>query len=185
VTLRTLVIATLAGASIAGAASAAEFDDFQSMCVKTEADAAAALAAADAAGWMPLPQALLAQITSTSKGMEKAEGRLRSDPTGLQFMVVASGSGMFGGSTQRLAICMLGVAPAKAGLVNELAAWAAVPEEPSFSKDGAHGYVFSVEAGGHMRLDPKSAEMTAGRAKVAFAQSNPQVTMIAIGLPVK
>jgi hypothetical protein len=183
--MRTLVIATLAAASIAGAASAAEFDDFQSMCVKTDATAAAALAAADAAGWMPLPQAMLTQLVSSSKGMEKAEGRLRSDPKGLQFMVVASGSGIFGGSPQRLAICMLGVAPAKAGLVDQLAAWAAVPEEPSFSNDGTHGYVFSVEAGGHMRLDPKGPDMTAGRAKVAFAKSTPQVTMIAIGLPVK
>ncbi|HEX4028445.1 MAG TPA: hypothetical protein VHX18_12565, partial [Rhizomicrobium sp.] len=58
------LLATFAALLAGNAAARADeaFDNFQTICVATEAVSANALAAADARGWMPLPQQMLESL---------------------------------------------------------------------------------------------------------------------------
>ena len=192
--LRVGVLALAIAATSASVEAQPLFDDFQAMCLKTDGAAQEALAAADAAGWMPIPKTMMDQLTGSMKGLEKADGRLRSDAAGLRFLIVGdTGSNIVGGDfpkgIDRATICGIGVTPPETGFENKFAAWAAVPEEPSLSKRGTHGYAFALDGGAHRALSLDGPELLklaeARRVRLAFVESSPQLTMVGIALPLK
>jgi hypothetical protein len=192
--LKAAALALAIAAMSVSAEAAPLMDDFQSMCVKTDLDAKAALAAADSAGWMPIPQALLAQLTSSAMGLQKADGRLHSDAGGMHFLVVGdTAPNMVGGDfpkgIDRASVCALGSAPSEAGFEAKLADWVAVPQNPSFSKRETHGYAFFMDGDRRKPLDPAGPDFLklaeARRVRVVFLESSPQLTMVGIVLPSK
>ena len=177
----------------AAASSAAHagplFDSFQTVCAKTDAAPAAAMAATDAAGgWMPLPDALLQQL-SASLGVDGGQGRLKSDAGGLSVVIVGHKKMPAGGTSIDVRFCAVGAAAATNEPVgDELAAWAAVPAAPGMAGEGRTGYFFSDNDGVHAALsDPNSPQSLAlirsGRAKIAMSQAAKSMTLLAYAVP--
>jgi len=184
VRLRTLSLGLLA-AALGGAARAADLSDFQSLCVATHADSKAALAAADAAGWMALPDALLAQLRRP--GMETAEGRLKSDNGGMRFMMAAHDAALSNIPGAKIDACAVGLVPGDAGLADQIKAWAAVPEMAAMSKNGMHVYAFTEEGGRHGPVDMTGpdpmATWKARHGALVVIQDQPQLTLLIYGVP--
>jgi hypothetical protein len=183
--LLALVLAVSAGAVEA----APMFDDFQGFCVKTAADAAPSMAAATAAGWSPVPQVMLAQL-SAAAGIPEADGRMHSDAGGLSFVFVGKKQLPIGGAAVNVRFCAVATtaAPPAGELPDALAAWAAVPSAASMSKPGQTGYFFLDDAGGHKPVptdDPAAALALAqsGHLRLAFVQESKSIHMLAFAVP--
>jgi hypothetical protein len=185
----------LAIASAAGSASASPlFEDFQTICLKSDVEPKAAIATAEAAGWMPIPDALMSQLSSAMKGAEDIQGRLHSDAGGLRFVIVArTGPDLPPDALMRgidhANICAVGGAPPESSFPAQFASWAGVAEEPSLTKGPTHGYAFVVDGAAHRKVDPKGPEMAglvkAGSVRLAFLETDAQVTMAGIAAPLK
>lgn len=184
--LATLGLGLLAATALCGVAKAADFDDFRAFCVAPHGDAKAALAAADAAGWAAIPDALIGQLKRP--GMTSAQGRMKTDAGAMRFMMVASGAQVNGASQDaRMDACVVGVAPPSAGLADQVKLWAAVPEIPAFSKDGMHTYVFVDDGVRHQSVDihnvDPGAAMKNPKTVFVMVQEQPQVTLMLYGVP--
>ncbi len=186
-----LVLAIAAAAASAQAAPLS--DDFQVICAKTAADPKAALAAADAAGWMPIPQAMIGQLASGMKALGQLDGRLRSDASGLRFMVVAEGKALPGSALplgiDRAVVCMTASAPPDASVDAQVTAWAGVPASSVISNDKMRGYIFSLDGEEHRAVDPKGpdlAKLAEQRlVRIVFVQSDSKITMVGLAVPLK
>ncbi|MFI4950476.1 MAG: hypothetical protein ACHP7A_05495 [Caulobacterales bacterium] len=176
--------------AIAAQAAHAEpvFDAFTSICVKNAADGAASLAAADAAGWMPIPAPMMQNFSKL--GFDNPDGRIKTDAAGLYIVLVGSSSRPIEGLSVSMRVCAVATTAAAAGaaLNDEMAAWAAVPSEPRLSHGSQVAYAFTEEGGVHRVLqDPTGAEakalLASGRANFAFVRSDPKMAMVAFAVP--
>ena len=122
--------ALAASALFSSAAQADEaFDSFRSFCVSGHGASATALSAADAAGWMPVPQQFLSQLPQGE--FQGAQGRMKTMPGGGASLLLTARGTM--GQIGPVGICAIGVIPANASdLAGQLQAFAAVPHAPAF-----------------------------------------------------
>ena len=175
---RLALLSLTAVALFSGAAQADEaFDSFRNFCVAGRAAAAPALAAADAAGWSPVPAEQLAQ-----PGMQNANGRMKATGGGgaLVLLTATTTSPQLGNSR----MCLIGVVPAGASdLAGQLAAFAAVPRQTNaelpdgfYAWQGANGAHVSVQGG----TPDYATQFKSGAALVAAIRNLPQMTMIVL-----
>jgi hypothetical protein len=177
--MRRLALLSVAAVTLfAGAAQADEaFDSFRNFCVATRAAAPSALAAADAAGWSPVP----AEQLSQQSGMQNPNGRMKAAGSGALILLTADANPSQMGPSH---MCMVGVVPAGASdLAGQLAAFAAVPKQTN--ADLPEGfYAWRDENGGHANVQGGTPDYTAqfknGTAMVAAIRSLPQMTMIVL-----
>lgn len=176
-----LFAAALATAPAAASAQATParvlVDAFRAICMgPSPADAAAALAAADKAGWSPVPDALLAQFAGQ---FTNAAGRLKSDSSGMQFLILGEQSRPVGGRSIRMKACGVGASTPEGPAVEALLqAEAGVERNAALTKGGQIAWVYSDVGGRHTRLDERSeaallAAMSAGTARFLMKQSRP------------
>ncbi|HEY3948630.1 hypothetical protein [Phenylobacterium sp.] len=175
----------------AGAQAAPLFDAYQGFCLKTDADAAAGLSAATAAGWTPIPAAMMQQLSGAA-GVENADGRMRSNAGGFDFMLVGVKTIPVAGLSLAVHFCALATTSAPA-TPNEastaLAGFAAMPPNPLMSKGGQTGYVYLDEGGVHKPIttpgDVASAKamVQSGRLRFAFVQEGPTLSLLAYAVP--
>jgi hypothetical protein len=183
-----LLALALTGAG-ASAHAAPLFDVYQGFCVKPAADASGGIAAATAAGWLPIPDAMLQQL-SGAMGIEKADGRMRSDSSGLSFMFVGAKKLPIDGAALDLRFCAVATTGALAPgeLSGALATWAATPSSPALSKNGQVGYVFLDQGGVHKPVsNPNDAAAKAliksGDMRFAFVQESQKINLLAFAVP--
>ena len=167
-------------------------DAFKSLCVATVADKSAALAAADAAGWGPIPEAFLSQAAGV---MQEATGRLKVDGSGFQVLVLGEQSQAMGAQTLRIKACaVVGAAPDPAAAEAAAAAFAGVTKSTIQVGEGASLWAFTEGASGHTLLDPENkpgvaAAVSAGTARLVFlrplaaAGAPPGLTLLGYGVP--
>ncbi|MBV9549019.1 MAG: hypothetical protein JO256_05030 [Alphaproteobacteria bacterium] len=183
--MKRLAILATATALFSTAAQADEaFDAFRNFCVATHGAAAPALAAAGTAGWAPVPEQSLTQLSQM--GLVGAQGRVRPVAGGTALLLTASGSAPQGGGL--VPECVVAAVPAGASdLAGQLAAFAAVPLQ------GAAGlpqgfYAWRDENGRHVPLDQNApdfqVQMRSGTGFMAMVQTNAQMSMVLlIGTP--
>ncbi|THD50941.1 hypothetical protein [Phenylobacterium sp.] len=164
------------------------FDAYQALCVKTGAEAPATLAAADAAGWMPLPQPLLQQL-SKAAAVDGADGRMKSDAAGIQLLIAGHKTMPIGPANVDVRFCAVATTAAVAdALKSQLAAWAAVPPEPGLSATDRTGYAFTDAHGVHTVLtkpndDQALALLRTGHVTMAFIQESKGLNLLAFAVP--
>jgi hypothetical protein len=189
--LKAALLALALSAAAASAQAAPLFDAYQGFCLKTDADAAGGLAAATAAGWTPIPAALLQQL-SGSAGIDNAEGRMHSSAAGLDFMLVGAKKMPIGAMMLNVRFCAVATtaAPSAPGeFSTALANWAAMPANPLMSKNGQTGYAFLDEAGTHKPIttpgDSASAMtmVQSGHLRFAFVQEGSAINLLAYAVP--
>lgn len=173
--------------SAASAQAPSQFATFRGMCVETGADAASALAEADAAGWMAAPKAMLQ--TMANDDFQVRDGRLRSNAEGMEFMVVGSGTRPLGRTPFKMNLCLTAFMPGDgAALKREVAAYAAVPRSPELSRGRAEGYVFTQSAMGHQPLkgarDADALEaMRRGSVRMLFVEQRKEGAFVGYAVP--
>ena len=167
---RTALLSLIACTLFGNAARADEaFDAFRNFCVASRAVAAPALAAADAAGWMPVPQQLLTQ----QPALQGADGRMRTTSGGALVLLTATGNLPQVGPARN---CIIGVVPTgSSDLAGQLQAFAGVPKQANASQPEGF-YAWRDENGRHVPAE----NITSGGALVAATQSTPQMTMIVL-----
>ena len=178
----------LAGLAASAARAEPLFDAYQALCVKTAAQPEAVIAAADGAGWQPIPDAMLQQLGS-GIAVQSAQGRMKSTDKGLTLMVVGHKDLPLGGVTANMRFCAVATTGAvDPGLGGQFAAWAAVPAEPALSAAGRNGYVFTDNGGAHTVVSkPGDSEakdlLRSGRANVAVIQEGKGLNLLAFAVP--
>jgi hypothetical protein len=130
------------------------FDSFQNFCVATNGDNAKTIAAADQAGWMPLPQTLLDQMMAAQpKNKEEINGvqaRMHSSSKTIGILLLADASSMI--SNFKGHMCFVGAAPPSAADFDAaVATFAGVPAEGSFD-GGFTAYIWHVVDGHHVQV---------------------------------
>ena len=177
--MRHLAILTAAATMLMGVAAHADeaFDGFRNFCVATKGVPGPAMAAADAAGWQPVPQQLLDQQTQ----FPGAQGRVHSGLGGTLVLLTATGNLPQIGPARN---CMIGVVPAgSSDLAGQLQAFAAVPQQVNPNQPEGF-YVWRDDNGRHVPVDQNAPDFNAlvisGAAMIATTQSQPQMTMIVL-----
>jgi hypothetical protein len=144
------------------------FDAFQKICVANRAAPEAALAAADGAGWMPIPAMLM---NGMHANISDPQGRMRTDAKSMQILLVGASSDNVGGLGNlglKMTICGFAVMDGSPqlppdwshDLENKLAAFAAVPLQHDTSPQHNY-YVWRTQDGNHVSLAWGSPEMRA------------------------
>jgi len=176
---RTALVTLAAGLLLCGAAHADEtFDTFRDFCVTGRGASATALAAADAAGWTPVPGQFIDQLPKAD--FQAAQGRMRATAGGGASLLLTARGNMPG--VGPVGICAIGVLPASASdLAGQLQAFAGVPKQ--IVKNLPEGfYAWRDENGGHVSVDRTSpdfrTQVAGGTALVATTRTTPQMTMI-------
>jgi hypothetical protein len=189
--LKAALLALALSAGAASAEAAPLFDAYQGFCLKTDASAAAGLAAATAAGWTPIPAAMLQQL-SAAAGVANADGRMRSSAAGLDFLLIGVKKMPLGGMSLSVSFCAVATtaAPSVPGeLSAALADWAAMPPNPALSKNGQTGYVFMDEGGARKSVTPTGdaasaqAMIQSGHLRFAFVQEGGAINLLAYAVP--
>jgi hypothetical protein len=181
-----LALALMAGSSAAAAGPL--FDTYQGLCVKTAADPAAVLATADGSGWMPIPDALLQQLGAASK-VEGAQGRMRSDATGVNIVMIGHKSMPVGGQTVQMRFCAVATSvTAGEPIADELQAWAGVPSMPELGGPGRAGFAFLDQGGVHTAVtkpddEQAKALLRSGHVSLAFSQEGKGMNLLAFAVP--
>ena len=177
-----LALAFLLAATIVGAARADDvFDAFRQFCVEAHADETQALALADNARWMPIPQALIDQLP---KGQFlQPKGRLRTTEAALMFLVVGHGPIPTGNLQGR--ICGIGISPGDAGDLEVRAQeFAQVPKDAS-----GQFYAWREENGAHVSVGPRSPGLRAllerGAVNFMVVRSNEKTAVVLLMVPSK
>lgn len=136
----------------AHAAPVTEFDDFRSICIAAEGNRSMALAAADQAGWMPIPDEMFRKIIGPM-ALGEADGRVRSSKSGLSFLIVgAKAIGPFPAEA-----CMIATQGADPdALKAQASAFADAPPIPALSVEGRLAFAWR-DVGGHREALSESA----------------------------
>src|SRR5579864_6966236 len=124
--LKAGLLALALSAAAATAQAAPLFDAYQGFCLKTDGDAAGSLAAATAAGWTPIPAAMLQQLSGAA-GVANADGRMRSSAAGLDFLLIGAKTVPIGAASLNVRFCAVATTAALAApneLSTALAGWA-------------------------------------------------------------
>jgi hypothetical protein len=177
--MKRIALAALAASALFSSAAQADeaFDSFRSFCVSGHGASATALSAADAAGWMPVPQQFLSQLPQGE--FQGAQGRMKTTQGGASLLLTARGTMAQIGP---VGICAIGVIPANTSdLAAQLQAFAAVPKQAANNLPEGF-YVWRDENGGHVSVDRNAADFrpqfTGGTALIATTRTTPQMTMI-------
>lgn len=184
--LWTTAAALLAGLMLTGGAQAQTdpLADVRTFCVDTNADAARALAAADAAGWQPVPTAMLGE---PRPGMSNMQGRLRTSAAGFQVLITADGTQPVAGETMDMSICIVGGQGGDAaGLGRAIAEYTGSPGERRPGQTSTL-YSFADTPAGRRALgsdDPDAeALLRAGRMRMMFLEESAGMVMAGYGVP--
>jgi hypothetical protein len=130
--MKRIALAALAASALFSSAAQADeaFDSFRSFCVSGHGASATALSAADAAGWMPVPQQFLSQLPQGE--FQGAQGRMKTTQGGASLLLTARGTMAQIGP---VGICAIGVIPANTSdLAAQLQAFAAVPKQAAVTR---------------------------------------------------
>jgi len=166
-----------AALSIAGAARAdPTFDAFQNLCVKTRAQPAAALAAADAHGWTDMPAMFRDEIAK--QGFSAGEGRAKSINRVLTLMYAGKGAPVIEGAPVPVRACAVGARPADSAALKKLAAaFAAVPPDPGLPASKGQAFAFTEDGGAHRQV--LGTELHSPRGQALIRQG--KVAMVIVG----
>ncbi len=138
--------------SVPAAYAGPSFDWFDKVCVASQADPAKALAIADAAGWMPVPQSLMAELSKKDE-FRNVQGRMRSDASGLQLMIVGSGAFPIAPNLV-VPICGLGVmADPPESMAAEAETFAAVPDYKGNGRNKGKMWIWHLDNGQHRPIN--------------------------------
>ena len=188
----TAAIAGLAAAlAVAGAAQADPlFDLFQTVCVKTQAQPAAALKVAESQGWVALPPQVAAQLTKAFGA--DASGDARVDMATHRLAVVGEKEFPLGAGKTKVQICTVGVPAADATDIKaEAAEFAGVAPYAPATDAHTTAYVFTEDGSRHTAIanpnDDKTMAslVTSGRARVVFVQADGPIAFAAYAIPEK
>jgi len=82
--IRGLFGSLLCGVTVMAAAQAEKtFDQYTKLCAATNAEAGATLAAADASGWMKMPQSLMDSLSKDGGLFHVNQGRIHGEQTAM------------------------------------------------------------------------------------------------------
>jgi hypothetical protein len=138
--------------SVPAAYAGPSFDWFNKICVAAQADPAKALAIVDAAGWMPVPQSLMANFPKNDE-FRDVQGRMRTDAGGMQLMIV--GSGIFP-IAPNLVVPICGVAviaDPPESMAEDAEAFAAVPDYKGNGKHKGKMWIWQLDNGKHRPIN--------------------------------
>jgi hypothetical protein len=177
--MKRLMLLAIAAAALMGPAARADeaFDGFRNFCLAGRGASAPALTAADAAGWMTLPQQFLGQLPQTD--FQDAQGRMRTSASGGSLLLTAHGTLPQAGPVR---ICAIGVIPAGVSdLAGQLEAFAGVAKQTADNlPEGL--YAWRDDNGRHVSVDRNApdfrAQVASGAVLIATTRSTPQMTMI-------
>ncbi len=182
-----LAVAIAAGASAALAEPA--FDTFRDLCLNTHAEAPAALAAADRAGWTDMPAMFQDEIAK--QGFGGGAGRAKMVNRALMLMYAGQGAPMIDGAAVPVRVCALRLRAADSAAVRKAAAdWAAVPADPALPADKGEAYAFLDAGGVHHALPaadlktPRGQDLIRqGRVAMLFVAGQPAAPLIIYAIP--
>jgi len=182
----------LAGLAASAARAEPAFDAFQKLCLSAKGDRVAALAAADAQGWMPVPKNLLDGFSSRNDSTGKVtdtDGRLSTDSAGMMFLVVAHADRIAPSVIVPADLCVVGRMPGDAnGLKASASAYAAVPADQALvDEKGVAGFAWRNDGDRHVALADKDIAAAAANrnAFVMVAGGQGQIAMVALAVPAK
>ncbi len=174
------LLRTAAGAGLAlflsatGALAADAYGPFTSYCTATHGDRAAALAAADAAGWITVNPAQVPIPAQPTFKLDDYSVRLKADGQNFQVLLVGVGTATSVGKSYPADVCMAIAKPGDAGALAQVKAWAGA--EPMMSVAASHMDVYGFEetAGGGRKpimagSDEGKAALAAGRITMVLA----------------
>jgi hypothetical protein len=184
------ILLSLAAAALLAAPAAAHaeglFADYQSLCVGVGGNPDAALGAADAGGWMVMPDTLIKAVSSSGQ-FKDIRGRLRTTKLAMEMLIVGRMDETISGVPMQLKMCAVASTPADAQLKGQVASWAAVAQASQLTKDGRVGYFFLDEGGKHLPINPDDAAnlklLRDGRVHVVAVQDDKQMSMAVFAIP--
>ena len=170
--MRRLALIILAASTLLAGAAQADpaLDGFRNFCVANRGLSASALAAADAAGWQPVPQQLISQLPQSD--FQGAQGRMQPFGSGALLLLTANGNMPNVGPIR---VCAIAVVPAGASDLNgQLQAFAAVPAQAAPTTPNGF-YIWRDDNGSHIPVD-----RSVPGALIASTTTTPQMTMIVL-----
>ena len=188
-TLAALLLAAQVAAAPAAPASAPApglFADFQSFCVAHRGDRAAPIAAAEALGFVPVPDAMLTALPANLTGVQ---ARAKLTAGGAEFVFTGQGDvpAQGSGAPTRANMCFTGAQGADYAAVSaQAAAFATVPAYQSGAEQTV--YAFAETAAGRRPLDPKDeaalrAAVKTGAATVLVVRAISGGALLAYAVP--
>lgn len=188
-------LAIVLGLSIWATSASAQpaFDAFQNICVIANADRTAALAKADAEGWMPIPKAMLdafqASKNDPTGNVTDADGRMHSDKDGMTLLIVAKSDQIAPKKKVPARICAVAAIPGDAdGLKSDASAFAGVSSDPAVVDDKhSIGFAWRSEGAKHIQVAANDLERVASDQSVSImiAGGQGRVAMVALAVPAK
>jgi hypothetical protein len=186
-----LAVAGLTWALAAAGAAHADptFDLFQDLCVKTKANASAALAAADAHGWTQMPAMFRDEVVK--QGFSDGEGRAKSQNRVLTLLYAGRGAPVIEGAPVPVRACAVAARPADAAALKKAAAaYAAVPADPGMPAAKGQAYAFTEEGGVHHQVtgvelhSPRGQELIRqGRVAMIIVAGRPAAPLLVYAIP--
>ena len=168
-----LALAVCAGQALA----MTPFETLTRACVDTHGDRAKALAVADQAGWMAMPQALVDKLPKSE--FEEPQGRLFSTPSSMLMLIVARAHPPFA-SGVAVAVCALTAIPADPMFDKLAADLAGIPKDDNIGKNAVY-YAWREEDGRHQPIKHVTADdpqLVAEGAFVLMEETNEKMSMV-------
>jgi hypothetical protein len=190
---RPLAIALGLSIWVTAASAQPTFDIFQKICVGTNGERVAALAAADADGWKPIPKAMLdafqASKNDPTGNVTGADGRMRSDKDGLTLLIVAGSDQIAPKKKVPARICAIAAMPGDPdGLKSTASAFAGVPSDPMVvDEKGSIGFAWRNEGPKHTPIAANDLERVASDQSISvmIAGGQGRTAMVALAVPTK
>jgi hypothetical protein len=167
-------LAALMLASSNGAQAADLYAAFQKLCVAHNADPKAALADADADGWITVNPGQMPMPDSPTFKFGDYSVRAKVGADGATALVAGGGTIIANDTSVPSNICIVLTKPADVTAAAKLKTWAGVEPIPMQASNNAQLYVFEATAGGHKPLTaaPADAAAAAASGHLAMAMSS-------------
>lgn len=153
-----LAIALILGASAASAEDA-NFAAFHRICIATGGERGAALAAAEAEGYVLPPKLILDQVAQSAVPLDKAEVRAKLITDGIVWVSVGQMGGPFENRYTSSQMCLVGVSPMSPASEKAATAWGGVT--PAVNDPQFQMLLFTGAEGAH-RVVPKTDDKAPG-----------------------
>jgi hypothetical protein len=153
-----LAITVVLGAS-AASADDANFAAFHRICIATGGERGAALAAADAEGYVRPPKLILDQVAQSAVPLDNAETRAKLIKDGIVWVSVGRLGGAFENRYTSTDMCVMGVSPMSPESEKAAIAWGGVT--PAVNDPQYKMLLFTGGEGAH-RADPEAEDETPG-----------------------
>jgi hypothetical protein len=186
-----LLIAALVAAALPPATAWADpqFDLFKSFCLDTRGDPTKSLAAADAAGWTPIPTSMIKGFGASGSEILDPAGRMTSTQDGMRMMIVGTAKEIVPRTQRQGAFCAVFLQTGDvAALKAEAARYAAVPQDATIVDDkDAVAFAWRETPTGHERVSSKDLKTTAWDQSltIVIAGSTGPSPIIALAVPTK